>query len=56
MELITGIYRMFKKLNSWRINNLMKKRANETNRNVSKEQLQMRIENWQSDTNEEMPA
>jgi hypothetical protein len=39
--LITRIYRNLKKLNSQRINDPMKKLANELNRNFSKEKLQM---------------
>jgi DNA-directed RNA polymerase alpha subunit len=40
-ELITRLYRELKKLNSQRISDLVKKRANELNRNFSKEELQM---------------
>jgi hypothetical protein len=39
--LITRIYRELKKLNSTKINDAMKKWANELNRDVSKEEVQM---------------
>jgi hypothetical protein len=39
--LITSIYRQFKKLNSPKINDPMKKWANELNRSFSKKEFQM---------------
>jgi hypothetical protein len=41
MRLITRIFRKFKKLNSQRINDPMKKWTNELNRAFSKEEIQM---------------
>jgi hypothetical protein len=40
-ELITGIYRELKKLNSPKINEPIKKWATELNRTLSKEEIQM---------------
>jgi hypothetical protein len=40
-ELITRIYKELKKLNSQKINDLMKKWASELNRTLSKEEVQM---------------
>jgi hypothetical protein len=40
-RLITRIYRELKKLNSPKINDLIKKRANELHRGFSKEEVQM---------------